>query len=35
MTEREAKTLLMKRLDECLLDHAGSITEGGQGGKNE
>lgn len=30
MTEREAKTLLMKRLDECLLEHAGSITAGGQ-----
>ena len=30
MTEREAKTLLIKRLDECLLEHARSITESGQ-----
>lgn len=30
MTEREAKTLLMRRLDECLLEHAGSIIVGGQ-----
>lgn len=30
MTEREAKTLLINRLDECLLAHAGAITTGGQ-----
>lgn len=30
MTEREAKTLLIKRLDECLLAHAEAITAGGQ-----
>lgn len=30
MTEREAKTLLMNRLDECLLEHAEAITTGGR-----
>jgi len=30
MTQREAKILLMERLDDCLLEHAASITAGGQ-----
>lgn len=29
MTEREAKTLLLNRLDDCLIAHAESITAGG------
>ena len=30
MTEHEAKTQLLNRLDECLLAHAEAITAGGQ-----
>ena len=30
MTERDAKTLLMNRLDDCLLEHAEAISAGGR-----
>ena len=29
MTEHEAKMLLLRRLDDCLLEHAATVLEGG------